>query len=1036
MQDSPPRITLPARPAPPPPPAFPLMALIAPVLGAAVLWAVTRSPYALVFAVLGPVIALGTMVDARRQRRKALRRSRREHAEALERAGQQIDQAHARERRQAWAASPGFGAVEAVLTSPGALAGLPSRADEPIVLGSAPLTSRLRLDTPSDAAGSAEASGSHDDFDTAVQSLADRAALLADAPALADASNGVIVRGPAIAAKAVIRSLALQLFARSDADAIIEAGETHRAWAGPLLAQECQRSPNAPSLPHTDPDGDPDAVRVIRRADGNELGWFARDPAYRLRAGLPSAAAAIELPGESGEGVLVRATAVRGALGMRAGERRALAVRHVDEAHARAIARELQRMKSPSADAADAGSTTATDPELPGRLTFSSLPHGSVDPAPGSLSAVIGADRHGRPVELDLVRGPHALVAGMTGTGKSELLITWVLSLVRGRSPDDVVVLLVDFKGGATFAGLAALPHCVGIVTDLDHAGAARALHSLEAELRFREERLSERRCRSIDDDGHGLPRLVVMIDEAAALMRAHPPIGRLLADIASRGRSLGVHLVLCTQRPTGVVDDDVLSNTGIRVCLRVNNRADSVAVIGDGTAHDPDDTPGRAWIAGRESPVQLAMATASDVDRIVAGSPAPSAPLRRPWLDPLPSFITHNELARVAGRVSRKTDTSPTAAPCTRSFASPFAIGAVDLPREQRRELAVYAPHRDGPLLIVGARGSGKSTLLRSLQSALPHQPMPARGVEAVWDAVEAADAASPGPREMSRMLLLDDIDAVHGLLDEEQRAELTARLNRIMRADRAVVVMTARRAAPVVQQLLHHFDSRLLLRLTDRHDHLMLGGDPQLYSSVLGPGAGEWRGARIQLAIPDGGHAFSGDGRGDSRADSPCSVNSESVNPESVNPESVSNDAARPRSSDSAAAGFDARLFQLRDDRDYAVVTGAPERALELLRRAADEGRDLSDRQFIVALPSQAELAVSEGGVRRALVAHPDEWLAAWGVLQNLQRDYDVIAHEITASQVRQLTGERRALPPITRADAAWLLRRGQRPQRISLA
>ncbi|MEO7396926.1 MAG: FtsK/SpoIIIE domain-containing protein, partial [Ilumatobacteraceae bacterium] len=165
-------------------------------------------------------------------------------------------------------------------------------------------------------------------------------------------------------------------------------------------------------------------------------------------------------------------------------------------------------------------------------------------------------------VEIDLVRdGPHALFAGTTGAGKSELLRSLVVGLAARLSPDHITFVLVDYKGGSTFDACADLPHVVGVVTDLDDRLAARALRSLEAELRRREQLLRDagvsdlsdyRRSNGADDrDGERqrpmLPRLVVVIDEFASLAVQQPDFIGALLGIAQRGRSLGVHLVLAT---------------------------------------------------------------------------------------------------------------------------------------------------------------------------------------------------------------------------------------------------------------------------------------------------------------------------------------------------------------------------------------------------------------------------------------------------------------------------------------------------------
>ncbi|MGI8711263.1 MAG: FtsK/SpoIIIE domain-containing protein, partial [Acidimicrobiales bacterium] len=203
---------------------------------------------------------------------------------------------------------------------------------------------------------------------------------------------------------------------------------------------------------------------------------------------------------------------------------------------------------------------------------------------------VIGVAQDG-PLVVDLVAdGPHGLVAGTTGAGKSELLRTLVASLALGATPVHLTFVLVDFKGGSAFDACSRLPHVTGVVTDLDDHLAARALRCLEAELRHRERCLREAavddlaayRRRAVSGSGRleALPRLVVVIDEFATLAAEVPDFVDALVAVAQRGRSLGVHVVLATQRPSGAVSDHIRANTNLRVALRVQDEGDSRDVI------------------------------------------------------------------------------------------------------------------------------------------------------------------------------------------------------------------------------------------------------------------------------------------------------------------------------------------------------------------------------------------------------------------------------------------------------------------------
>ena len=360
------------------------------------------------------------------------------------------------------------------------------------------------------------------------------------------------------------------------------------------------------------------------------------------------------------------------------------------------------------------------------------------------LAAPIGLGRDG--VEsLDLVAdGPHALVAGTTGSGKSELLRTLVAGLALRYGPDDLVFVLLDYKGGSAFDRCAELPHVVGVVTDLDDHLAERALQSLEAELHRRERQLRDHGVGDIAGYGRlglteeALPRLVVVIDEFATLRAELPDFVEALVGIAQRGRSLGIHLILATQRPSGAVDANIRANTNLRVALRVQDVTDSVDVIDTRDAVGIDrDRSGRAFLrrgAGDLTEVQTAFVSGrlrrageaavrvapipigsgrppefaiddgedvgTELDLIVdlvarahAGAPAP----RRPWLEDLPPRMDEDAAVGLPS-----------------GDGAPRILAIGDDPARQRRVTLGWDP-AEGNLAVYGALGSGVSTLLRS---------------------------------------------------------------------------------------------------------------------------------------------------------------------------------------------------------------------------------------------------------------------------------------------------------------------------------
>ncbi len=237
-----------------------------------------------------------------------------------------------------------------------------------------------------------------------------------------------------------------------------------------------------------------------------------------------------------------------------------------------------------------------------------------------SLSVPVGIGTDGEPFMLDLhqkQQGPHGLVAGTTGSGKSEFLITYILSLAVNFSPDEVTFLLIDYKGG----GLAGafydhqhglyLPHIVGTITNLDGAAIQRSLISINAELKHRQRVLNE--AKSITNSGtidiydyqrlyragklkRPMPHLFIISDEFAELKTQQPEFLTELISTARIGRSLGVHLILATQKPSGIVNDQIVSNTKFRVCLRVADKSDSMEMLKRPEASELRDT-GRFYL-------------------------------------------------------------------------------------------------------------------------------------------------------------------------------------------------------------------------------------------------------------------------------------------------------------------------------------------------------------------------------------------------------------------------------------------------------
>ncbi len=426
--------------------------------------------------------------------------------------------------------------------------------------------------------------------------------------------------------------------------------------------------------------------------------------------------------------------------------------------------------------------------------------------------ALLGAGPAG-PVEVDLRRdGPHALIAGTTGAGKSELLQTLVAALALANPPDALNFVLVDYKGGSAFADCRKLPHCVGMVTDLDGHLVHRALASLGAELRRREHLLARAEAKDIDDylaKGGRLARLVIVIDEFATLLEEVPDFVSGVVSIGNRGRSLGVHVVLATQRPGGKVGADLRANLNLRVCLRVNSAEESNDVIdvpdaGRLSRHRPgrgylrsghgDLTPFQAarigWprvavshsdevtvIPWRISELGRQQAQASQAGHdgetdlsvlaavmgLAARTAGFSTPVS-PWLPALPEQLMIGDLAPV-GAGSRVT----------------VPIGLSDRPSAQAQQTFLLDLERSGPVAVVGMARSGRSTLLRTIAAGLAERSSPADVHLYVLDQGNRALAGLAGLPHCGAYADSEDVERTERILafltgEVERRAKVLA--------------------------------------------------------------------------------------------------------------------------------------------------------------------------------------------------------------------------------------------------------------------
>ncbi|MCT1867745.1 FtsK/SpoIIIE domain-containing protein [Dermabacter sp. p3-SID358] len=516
-----------------------------------------------------------------------------------------------------------------------------------------------------------------------------------------------------------------------------------------------------------------------------------------------------------------------------------------------------------------------------------------------TLDALVGYGAAG-PLTIPLRRwGPHALVAGTTGSGKSEFLQSWILGLALNYSPRRVTFLFVDYKGGAALGECARLPHCTGLVTDLGPELVARALISLRAELRYREELLARFGAKDIDEyasiGGTDLPAFVIVVDEFAALRDDCPDFLDGLIDVAQRGRSLGVHLILATQRPAGIVSERLRANVSLRIALRLSDAADSIDVIGSKAAAQISlDNPGRAIVsavgaglhheaqmayagargpADRSANLKLDLAHAMNDEKVLsawnarprglppkltrgAEQPPTDAHLaveaairawerrgttvRAPWLPPLVENYTGEALVEEWG------------------LPAPYAI--VDDPSRQRRTVARIGP--PGSIYgVYGASGTGRSTSIISIVRSTRTAQEPPRlfiidsmsqGLRSLIDEPHALGYV-PGEDTASALRMLRTLanvesssgsailvlDSFASLCheahpsDREEIHSLLGALARTARARRLTLVIGASGPNELPRSLESMCTERIVHRLSRAEDYAMCAGAVKLEES-----------------------------------------------------------------------------------------------------------------------------------------------------------------------------------------------------------
>jgi len=424
------------------------------------------------------------------------------------------------------------------------------------------------------------------------------------------------------------------------------------------------------------------------------------------------------------------------------------------------------------------------------------------------LAAPVGVQDDGGPLLLDLKEaadggmGPHGLVVGATGSGKSELLRTLAAGLAARHAPEELALVLVDYKGGATFAGLAELPHVAGLITNLecDPSLVERARAALSGELRRRQrlladarlERAADWRARRRDQPEAGLepmPALLVVVDEFGELLDARPDFLELFVSIGRTGRSLGVHLLLATQRLDGGRIRGLESHLRYRACLRTFSAEESMLALGTRAAFELAPLPGLGLLAvdGGVQRFKAALATrparaaAAPGARPGAGPGRPATELevvveaagrawggagraREVWLPPLPPALTLDQLLGPAPPAARPGEPGWLRLP----------VGLLDRPEEQSQPpLVLDLAGADGHVAVVGAPRSGKSTLLQAFLAGLvlTHDPGDVQ--------VYAVDLGGGGLHAFAGA---PHVGAVHGRGDREPVARLVRELQALL--------------------------------------------------------------------------------------------------------------------------------------------------------------------------------------------------------------------------------------------------------------
>ncbi len=450
------------------------------------------------------------------------------------------------------------------------------------------------------------------------------------------------------------------------------------------------------------------------------------------------------------------------------------------------------------------------------------------------MGVPIGVRAGGELFNLDMQayetsHGPHGLVAGTTGSGKSELLQSIIISLAVNFHPYDVVFVLIDYKGGGMADIFKGMPHLVGTITNLGGNQTNRALVSIKSELKRRQQIFSEYEVNNIDKyqklfhagkAKEPLPHLIMIADEFAELKAEQPEFMKELVSTARVGRSLGVHLILATQKPAGVVDDQIWSNSRFKICLKVQDEADSRDVIKRPDAARIKE-PGRGYIqVGNDEIFEMFQSAFSGADYDPSGESKKNKKekklfkigldgrkqqiyplfqehidksekdsqlkamvnyitevakingiegLKGPWLPPLQETLYMDDLE---GLVSASVEVQKQKWENDKEELI-ATVGKVDDPKAQHQGELKLDFVNEGNLLIYGAAGSGKTILIETIIMSLAYKYSPQHFNFYVMDF---------GGGTLKKYVRLPHCGGVMGIEEEDKLYQFILFINRLM--------------------------------------------------------------------------------------------------------------------------------------------------------------------------------------------------------------------------------------------------------------